>query len=142
MTAEGGLPIECEAAEVEVAVVWEERDGGLSGWVSIRNVGAHACRVTGKPAVIPLAANGVPLDVQTVVTLELRRPDHAVLEPGQQARAPIGWGAWQGAPVGDRAIVAWGEPRRRTTAPVTGPRQPASTAGPTNLTSSWFTTDS
>ena len=139
MAIDEGLPPECGADDVEVAVVWQERDGGLSGWVSIRNTGARACRVTGKPAVVPLTTDGSPLDVQTVVTLELRRPDHAVLEPGAEARAPIGWGAWRGAPAGDRATVSWGEPRRRTTAQVTGPRQPASTDGPVNLTSSWFT---
>jgi hypothetical protein len=132
-------PPECRPDDVEVGLTWQLRnDGALSGWVSVRNRGERACRLSNKPAVIPLAADGSPLRVDTIVTLELRIPDHVVLEPGQEARAPVGWGGWNGPPAGDRAVVVWGAERHRTEVPVAGPPQPPSRSGPSNISSGWF----
>jgi hypothetical protein len=136
--ADDDVPTECIPDEVEVALSWQHRDEGLTGSVTVRNTGPRACRVTGKPAVIPLAADGTPLDVRTIITLELERPDFVVLEPGQEARAGVGWGAWDGPPAGDRAVVVWGAERHRTEVAVTRPLQPRSRRGPTNLSAGWF----
>jgi hypothetical protein len=136
--ADDDAPAECTPDQVEVGLSWQERGDALTGSVTVRNTGSRACRVSGKPAVIPLAADGSPLDVQTIITLELRIPDHVVLEPGQEGRAPVGWGGWDGPPAGDRAVVVWGAERHRTEVPVAGPRQPTSRSGPTNLSSGWF----
>ncbi|MCU1616079.1 MAG: hypothetical protein JWO98_3619 [Frankiales bacterium] len=138
VSAEGDPAVECGVADVDVAVTWHDRGGSLTGSVTVRNISRHACRVTGKPGVIPLGDDGAPLDVQTVITLELRRPDHVVLEPGEDARAPINRGGWNGAPAGDQAIVVWGRDRHRTQVTVRGSRQPHSRAEPTNISSSWF----
>jgi hypothetical protein len=88
--------------------------------------------------VIPLEADGTPLDVRTLITLELKRPDYVVLQPGEQAEAPISWSAWNGPEPGDQAITIWGRDRHRTQVTVTGSRQPVSHAEPTNISSSWF----
>lgn len=132
------LPPECTPEDVEVSLTWQARGEALSGWVGVRNGSGQACRVSGKPAVIPLAGDGTPLEVQTIITLELKIPDHVVLESGAEARAPVGWGAWNGPAAGDRAVVVWGAERHRTEVPVAAPRQPPSRSGPTNITSGWF----
>jgi hypothetical protein len=136
--ADDDAPAECTPDEVDVALSWQHRDDGLTGSVAVRNTGPRACRVSGKPAVIPLAGDGTPLDVRTIITLELKIPDHVMLEPGQEGRAPVSWGAWDGPPAGDRAVVVWGAERHRTEVGVAGPPQPRSRRGPTNLSSGWF----
>lgn len=136
--ADDDAPAECTPAEVDVALTWQEHGEGLTGSVTVRNTGPRACRVSGKPAVIPLAGDGSPLDVRTIITLELKIPDFVVAEPGRAVHAPVSWGAWDGPPAGDRAVVTWGAERQRTEVPVAGPRQPRSRSGPTNLSSGWF----
>ena len=141
-SAEPGPP-ECGPGDVRVTVEWHARDdGGLGGWVVVENTGGRACRLTGKPAVRPLDATGRPLDTSTVVSMELRRPDFVVVPPGARARAAVTWSGWSGPPAADRALVRWGAPgQAEATASVRGPAQPAGTARPHNLTSTWFGLD-
>lgn len=122
---------------MEVTVTWEDRDGALTGQVTVHNVSGRTCRLTGKPAVTPIGVDGEPLDVRTLITLELRIPDHVVLRPGEIAEAVIGWNAWDGPAPGDQAIVTWGRPPQHAHARVSGPTRPASRAAG-NLSSSWF----
>jgi hypothetical protein len=131
---------ECRPEDVAVSVEWELRDdGALAGRVVVENTGPRACRLTGKPRLRPLGADGRPLATQTVVTLEARRPDFVVVPPGGRARSAVTWAGWAGPPATGRLEVGWGD--RRSTAVVRGPVQPARTAEPHNLTSSWFELD-
>lgn len=127
----------CTGADVVVRVVWERAGRGLRGEVVVRNVGDHACRLGGKPAVSPLAADGTRLATQTAVTLELRGSGYVVVQPGQRARAAVGWSNWCGPDPSDRALVTWWD--GSAVAEVEGPLRPGcDSRRPTNLTSSWF----
>jgi hypothetical protein len=131
----------CEPGDLAVTVRWEpDGSGGLRGQVVAENVGSRACRLPGKPAVAPVGADGTPLPVQTVVTLEWVQPGYVILQPGQRATAPVFWLSWSGQPASDQARVGWGAGGDRSTlADVHGPLQPECAAGrPDNLSSSWF----
>ena len=92
----------------------------LQGDLVAENVGGHACRLSGKPDVIPIGADGLPLDAGTVWTMEYRVPDHVVLSPGQRATAPVAWGGWDGPAASGRVIVTW--PGGRKEIQVLGPK--------------------
>ncbi len=127
----------CEAADLAVAVHWERDGTGLHGQVVAENVGGRACRLAGKPAVTPLAADGTPLAARTVITLEWRSPGYVRLAPGQWAAAQVSWGSWCGRQAADRARVEWDG--GQAVADVRGPAQPGcSPSAPDNLVSSWF----
>ena len=127
----------CEAADLAVAVHWERDGTGLRGRVVAENVGGRACRLAGKPAITPLAADGTPLPAQTVITLEWRSPGYVLLAPGQRAAARVGWPSWCGQQAASRAQVNWDS--GETVAEVHGPAQPDCSPGqPDNLVSSWF----
>jgi hypothetical protein len=127
----------CEAADLAVAVHWERDGTGLRGQVVAENVGGRACRLAGKPAVTPLAADGTPLPARTVITLEWRSPGYVRLAPGQRAAARVSWGSWCGRQAADRARVEWDG--GHAVANVRGPAQPECSPGaPDNLASSWF----
>jgi Domain of unknown function (DUF4232) len=144
MSAAAGSPGErppeaplCGPADLAVAVHWARDGAGLRGQVVAENVGGRACRLAGKPAVTPLAADGTPLPAQTVITLEWLSPGYVILEPGQRAAARLGWGNWCGPQATGRARVDWGS--GEAVAEVHGPAQPDCSPGqPDNLVSSWF----
>lgn len=133
--ADSELP-ECRPEEVEISVEWQDADGGLTGWVEVRNVGTAARRLSGKPALLPLSPEGAPVGVSTVVTAELRLPGYVVLGPGSRARSRTRWPAWRGPAPGDEILVRWpgGEKQVRDA----GPSAPARSEGPQNISSSWF----
>lgn len=111
-------------------------DGALVGSVDVRNVSQETVRVSNKPRVRPLDGNGSDLGVRTIITLELRSPSFAVLEPGGRARAAVRWPAWGGKPPGDRVVVEW--PGGEQQVNVSGPTAPAFSEGADTLGTSWF----
>jgi hypothetical protein len=127
---------ECRPDEVEISVEWRDDDGALTGEIVIGNVSGSACRISGKPALLPLADDGTPIGVFTIVTAELRLPGYVVLPPGRRARSGIRWKAWRGRPPGNQALVRWPGGEQRVT--VTGPVAPRRRRGPTNISSAWF----
>jgi hypothetical protein len=59
-----------------------------------------------------------------------------VLAPGERARAPVGWGGWDGPPASGKVLVTWAGGQTQVTAD--GPVQPEADGPATNLWSSWF----
>jgi hypothetical protein len=113
----------CRSRDLLVTVEWTRADGGgLRGRVVAENVGTRVCRLEHKPVLAPLQADGTVLPVGQAVSLELVRPGHVVLQPGERAAAPISWRSWCGAPVSDRMRVTW--PGGSAVATVDGPTQP------------------
>jgi Protein of unknown function (DUF4232) len=131
----GELPA-CGPDDVSVTVRWDHDGDGLRGQVIAENTGGRACRLPGKPGVRPLGLDGAPLPVETVVTLELLSPGYVVLEPGQQAAAPVAWDGWNGPPASSAAQVTWAG--GGAAAVVEGPAQPSAAGSPGNISSSWF----
>lgn len=132
------IPDECQPEDLEFALTWTPADGGLTGQLEARNVGQRACRLSGKPTLVPIGLDGAELDARTVVTLEFRDPGYVLLEPGDSAVADVGWAGWDGEPASGRLVVGWPGGRREIA--VSGPPHPESSADrPTNLWSSWFT---
>jgi hypothetical protein len=130
------LPL-CGSQDLTAAVHWERDGTGLRGRIIARNVSARACRLAGKPAIMPLGLDGVPLPAETMITLEMLEPGYVVRQPGQSAAAPVTWRDWCGQPASDRARVSWDS--GTTVADVTGPTQPAcSQERSGDLSSSWF----
>ncbi len=131
---------ECGPEDVEFTIVWQATgDGGLAGRIEAVGVGA-ACRLSGKPTVVPLDADGRPLDVHTVTTREWREPGFAELAAGERAVATLRWAGWDGPDPTGRALVRWGPgAAQEATASVTGPARPAATGPATNIVSGWFT---
>jgi len=122
--------------DVRFALTWSAEDGALTGALEARNVSEHRVRLTGKPRLIPLDAEGQPLDAEAIITLELRMPDYAELDPGESARSRVGWAGWDGPAAGGMVRVEW--PGGQADVPVSGPHQPSATGPATNLWSSWF----
>ena len=127
---------EAQPAEVEFSLAWRLEDGHLVGELEARNIGSRAIRLSGKPSLRPVGADGQPLDTGTVVSLELRLPGHVEVEPGRRARAAVGWAGWDGPPARGEVIVGW--PGGHVVVTANGPRQPESSGPATNLWSSWF----
>ena len=131
---------------MQVEVVWYDDGGSLSGWVEVVNDGATALRLPGKPSVSPMAVDGSKLELPHVITPEMRRPGYLDLLPGQRARAPISWGAWDGPAAGRDVLVRWADADTggvdgndvHVKVSARGPRQPTSTTGGLNTSSSWF----
>lgn len=127
----------CGSDDLAVVVNWEHDGAALHGQVIAENVSGRACRLADKPAVTPLQPDGAPLQVKTIISLELKIPRYVILEPGQRAASRVYWGSWCGQQASDRARVDW--PGGSTVAKVHGPTQPECSPGQsTNLTSSWF----
>lgn len=129
-------PPEARPDQLAVSVEWQAEDGGLRGSIDVRNVSDETVRVSNKPRLLPLDDSGDPLDVGTVVTLEMRLPGYVVLEPGQRARADARWAAWTGGPPGDRVLVRW--PGGEQLVTVSGPTVPQRTDGATGISPTWF----
>jgi Protein of unknown function (DUF4232) len=132
---------ECEPEDLEFALTWTPAGRGLTGRLQARNVGQRACRLSGKPVLVPLAPDGTELAAQTVITLELRAPGYVLLGPGDSAVADVGWAGWNGPPASGRMLVRWpgGQQDFRTAGP---PQPEPAPDGATNLWSSWFTPSS
>src|SRR5260370_27749452 len=78
----------CGSEDLADAVRWEHDGSGLRGQVIAENVSRRACRLVGKPTVTPLRPDGVPLPVETVITLEILLTGVVILQRGQRAAAP------------------------------------------------------
>lgn len=128
-------PDEATTGELAFTLAWETFDDGLRGVLEAVNVSDRPVRLSGKPEVTPIGVDGVPLDTETVVSLEARLPGYVVLAPGERATSTIYWGGWDGPPAGDTARIGWSD--AEAYAPVSGPRQPADREG-ANLSSTWF----
>jgi Protein of unknown function (DUF4232) len=130
---------EARPDDVAFSLSWQAEDGALKGVLEARNVSEHPVRLSGKPQLTPLDADGRPLETMSIMTLELRLPGYAELAPGETATSQVGWAGWDGPPAGRIVRVEW--PGGHADVPVTGPRQPSARGLATNLWSSWFETD-
>jgi hypothetical protein len=141
MVAVMAVPDECQPGDVEFALAWQLSEGHLVGQLRARNIGRGACRLSGKPALVPLAVDGTDLGAQTVITLEYIAPGYLVLPPGGTAVAHVGWAGWDGPPASGRVIVRWQAGQQEIRAD--GPTQPAPppAGGATNLWTTRFTHD-
>jgi hypothetical protein len=127
----------CGSDDLAVVVHWQHDGTGLRGQVIAQNVSDRACQLANKPTVTPLQADGSPLPVDTIITLEMKIPGYVNLQPGQRAAALLLWSSWCGQQASSQALVQW--PGGSTVAKVDGPAQPD--CGPSracNITSSWF----
>ena len=122
--------------QVSASVRWTSDGESLIGWVEVRNVSDAPVRLSGKPGLTPLGADGRPLDTSTLVTMELRTPGYVDVPPGATARARVSWSGWDGPPAGGRVRV--GLAGGTVDAEVDGPVQPPSRGPGTNLSSTWF----
>jgi Domain of unknown function (DUF4232) len=127
---------EAKPGDVAFRLSWRAESGSLTGELEVSNVCDHAVRLSGKPGLTPIGIDGEPLAAETAVTLELRPPGYVVLAPGDRARAPVGWGGWDGPPAGGMVLVTWEGGQTEVTAH--GPVQPEADGPATNLWSSWF----
>jgi DNA-binding transcriptional regulator YhcF (GntR family) len=129
---------ECQPVDLELSLHWDAVDGALGGRLEARNGGRGACRLSGKPMLIPLGNDGAPLPTDFVVTLENAEPGFVVLQPGRSAIARVSWASWDGEPATSRTVVSWPGGAKEITS--TGPSQPNSRGlgGARNLSSSWF----
>lgn len=130
---------EARPDDVAFSLTWAAEDGALKGVLEARNVGKHRVRLSGKPGLTPLDADGNPLDAMSIMTLELRLPGYVELDPGESATSQVGWAGWDGPAAGGIVRVEW--PGGQADVPAAGPRQPSATGTATNLWSSWFDTD-
>lgn len=127
----------CGSDDLSVVVNWEHDGPARHGQVIAENIGGQACRLADKPAVTPLQPDGVPLQVKTIISFELKVPRYVILEPGQRAASRVHWASWCGQQASDRARVDW--PGGSAEARVHGPTQPECSPGqPSDLSSSWF----
>jgi hypothetical protein len=127
---------EASPDDATFALTWSDEDGALKGVLEARNVGGRRVRLSGKPQLSPLDADGQPLDAMMITTLELRMPGYVELDPGEAARSNVGWAGWDGPAAG--GIVRVEGPGGQADVPASGPRQPSASGPATNLWSSWF----
>ncbi|HEY0168999.1 MAG TPA: DUF4232 domain-containing protein [Jatrophihabitans sp.] len=125
--------------DVAFSLSWLAEDGALRGSLEARNVSEHRVRLSGKPQLTPLDAEGNPLETVSIMTLELRLPGYVELGPGESATSQVGWAAWDGPAAGGTVRVQW--PGGQADVPAAGPPQPSATGPATNLWSSWFEGD-
>jgi hypothetical protein len=129
----------CGSDDLAVSVRWERAGVGLDGQIIVENIGGRTCRLSDKPSVVPLGADGRELPVENVIAMDARL-EPAILAPSRRAAAPISWAGWCGEPASGRVRVHWfcGS----AVVEVHGPRQPdcPDPGQPTNLWSSWFDT--
>ncbi len=127
---------EAQPDDVAFRLSWRAESGHLTGELEATNVCDHAVRLSGKPGLTPIGIDGEALAAETTVTLELIPPGYVVLAPGERARAPVGWGGWDGPQASGTVLVTWAGGRAKVTAD--GPVQPEADGPATNLWSSWF----
>jgi len=130
--------VSCKAGDLAWSLVWKGDADGLTGSLTATNTSGKDCDLLVKPMLTPLDEAGTPLDVEFVVSDELRIGP-AVLRAGTSASSPILWaGSWCGPPPG---------PLMRVTLPggslvdvaVSGPNAPACVPDvDANLSSDWF----
>lgn len=122
--------------DLALSLTWLPDGDALKGELEARNVGNRRVRLTGKPQLTPLGADGRPLETSTIITLELMLPGYVELAPGESATAAVGWAGWDGVPAGPQVRVEW--PGGQVDVTTLGPREPAASGPATNLSSSWF----
>jgi hypothetical protein len=127
---------EASPEDVTFALTWSAEEGALKGTLEARNVSEHRVRLSGKPRLSPLDADGQPLEAMAIATLEMRMPDYVELDPGESARSNVGWAGWDGPAASGIVAVEWRGGQVQV--PVSGPHQPSGTGPATNLWSSWF----
>jgi DNA-binding transcriptional regulator YhcF (GntR family) len=129
---------ECEPGDITMSLHWESVAGALSGHLDVMNVGPGACRLSGKPILAPLRADGSALTTEFIVTMESTVPGFIVLEPGKRATARVAWAGWDGEAASSEVRVSWPGGSIKVTA--SGPSQPSArgVGGAQNLSSSWF----
>lgn len=125
--------------DVAFSLSWRAEDGALKGALEARNVSERRVRLSGKPQLTPLDAEGNPLETASIMTLELKLPGYVELAPGESAASRVGWAGWDGPAAGGIVRIEW--PGGQADVPVAGPRQPSATGPATNLWSSWFDID-
>jgi hypothetical protein len=122
---------------LEVGLSWAADDnGGLTGWLEVRNTSDDVVRLPGKPGLRPLGVDGAPLAADCIVTLEMRVPGYVDVASGGRARAPVGWGGWHGPAASGRVEVTFAD--QTFVVEVDGPAQPTGHGPGTNLWSNWF----
>ena len=121
----------CGSDDLAVSVRWERAGVGLVGQILVENIGGRTCRLSDKPWVVPLGADGKQLPVEA-------RDQPVIVAPGERAAAPVEWAGWCGDPASGVARVNWFS--GSAVVEVEGPRQPdcPDPGQPTNLSSSWF----
>lgn len=130
----------CQASALTWTLTWEATAGGLQGQLSATNTSGQDCDLLVKPRVVPLDAHKVPLDVQTLETLE-QVVGPAVLRSGATAVSQLTWAGWCGPPAGRLvrlSLPGGGSVDVQVSGPTT-PECPSRGARPTNLISGWFT---
>lgn len=127
---------EARPDEIAFTLTWLPDGDALKGELEARNVGNRRVRLSGKPALTPLDADGQPLETESIITLELVIPGYVELDPGETATARIGWAGWDGRDAGGAVRVEW--PGGQAEVQALGARQPAGSGPATNLFSSWF----
>jgi hypothetical protein len=127
---------EARSDDVEFSLTWLAEDGALKGALTASNVSERRVRLSGKPQLIPLDADGRPLEAVTIMTMELLLPGYVELGPGESAVSDVGWAGWDGPPAGGVVRVEW--PGGHAEVQARGPHQPSATGPATNLWSSWF----
>jgi len=128
---------EATAAQLVLFLEWQAvADGSLEGELDVVNDTEQPVRVSSRPMLVALGADGRDLGVDMVVTAELRIPDFVVLGPGERARSLVSWGGWNGPPCSGRFRIDL--PGGRIELNALGPRQPEARGPATNFSSSWF----
>jgi hypothetical protein len=85
----------CGSGDVAVSVRWERAGIGLAGQILVENIGGRTGRLSEKPWVVPLGADGKQLPVEALTTMEAR-DQPVILAPGGRAAARSGGPAGAG----------------------------------------------
>ncbi len=121
---------------------WIELDvtpsGALEGWLHAANVSDAPVRLPGKPTVTPLDLEGRRLPVDCAMTAEMKYPGYIDVNPGEEAKAQVGWGGWSGDHAGREWEVRLDYRHPPARVEVRGPLEPTARGPATNTYSSWW----
>jgi Protein of unknown function (DUF4232) len=132
-TSAGAL---CLPTDVTLTLTWTSSGSGLVGTLTANNTGGIACDLAVKPAIYPLGANRVRLDVPNITSAEGYAGPTRLL-PGATASSTLSWNSWCGPKADSGAQVDWGSGPATVT--VNGPTSPSCVNGKSgNISSTWF----